>query len=197
MYNYRGSREQLNLSRSRYPLKIYFHCIVAPSLSDLADRDNSSFFLPLFAIARHDALHALIVCRLIIRKRTNQRPRKCDFLQAGRGGAGRWKLRRACTRARNREREEIEDVYWIRPRSAMNQAANWNFPPNKSPFYILCSYVPRRIQTYTIFIYIYISMHPYHESIGIASSLVGSLSRKGNIVSCVTVEPITPERSSG
>lgn len=44
---------------------------------------------------------------------------------------------------------------------------------------------------YYIYIYIYISILS-----GIASSLVGSVSRKGNIVSCATVEPITAERSS-
>lgn len=132
MYNYRGSREQLN--RVSIPFENLFSLYrrISPTVT------VPPFSSPLFAIAR------CANCLPTNHPETNVRVNVISS-KLGAEGIGNYDAR-ARELERERERERIEDVYWIRLRSAMNQAANSNFPPNKSPFYIyiyICVHAPR------------------------------------------------------
>lgn len=129
MYNYRGSREQLN--RVSIPFENLFSLYrrISPTVT------VPPFSSPLFAIAR------CANCLPTNHPETNVRVNVISS-KLGAEGIGNYDAR---ARELERERERIEDVYWIRLRSAMNQAANSNFPPNKS---------------IVLYIYIYIYLRP-------------------------------------
>lgn len=135
MYNYRGSREQLN--RVSIPFENLFSLYrrISPTVT------VPPFSSPLFAIAR------CANCLPTNHPETNVRVNVISS-KLGAEGIGNYDAR---ARELERERERIEDVYWIRLRSAMNQAANSNFPPNKS---------------IVLYIYIYIYIKRYSFIVG-------------------------------